>query len=91
MSGVVNTPGYYYSIAYILAMFIVTCTNRKRITGWKRYLAYFGFFAALAFFMWITDGVRQVLFLPAMTVTITLMLLCLYACCDFTIYEAGYY
>ena len=91
MSGIVNTPGYYYSIAYILAAFIVTCTNRKRVTGWKRYLTHFIFFAALICFMWMTDGVRQVLFLPAMTVSITLIMLYLYVSCEFTVSEAGYY
>ena len=29
----INTPGYYYSLAYWLAAFIVTCTNEKRIRG----------------------------------------------------------
>lgn len=91
MSGIVNTPGYYYSAAYILAAVIVTCTNRKRTGGWKRYLIHLAFFAALGSFMWLTDGVRQSLFLPAMTISITLILLYLYLCCDFSVSEAGYY
>ena len=91
MSGIVNTPGYYYSIAYILAAFIVTGTNRDRLTGWKRRLVQVVFSAALVSYMWITDGVRQTLFLPAMVVTIAMILFYLYACGEFSFPEAGYY
>ena len=91
MSGIVNTPGYYYSIAYILAAFIVTGTNRDRLTGWKRRLVQMVFSAVLVSYMWITDGVRQTLFLPAMVVTIAMILFYLYACDEFTFPEAGYY
>ncbi|HJA67222.1 ATP-binding protein [Lachnoclostridium sp. An169] len=91
MSEVVNTPGYYYAIAYILAAFIVTCTNRKKITGWRRYLVHIIFFAALAGFMELTDGIRQALFLPSMAVSISMMLVYIYTCCDFKLPEAGYY
>ena len=91
MSGIVNTPGYYYSIAYILAAFIVTKTNRDRLTGWKRCLVQVVFGAALVSYMWITDGVRQTLFLPAMVVTIAMILFYLYACGEFAFPEAGYY
>ncbi len=31
----INTPGYYYSLAYWLAAFIVTCTNEKTDPGCK--------------------------------------------------------
>ena len=91
MREIINTPGYYYSIAYILAAFIVTCTNRKRIAGGRRYAAHLVFFAALYSFMQLTDGVRQVFFLQAMMVSVTLILLYLYTCCEFTVPEAGYY
>ena len=91
MNEVVNTPGYYYSIAYILAAFIVTCTNRKRITGWKRYLAHALFFAALTCFMQLTDGIKRELFLPSMAVSISMLLVYIYVCCDFKLPEAGYY
>lgn len=91
MKEIVNTPGYYYSLAYILAAFVVTCTNRKRITGPARCAAHLVFIAALYSFMWFTDGVRQVFFLPAMMVSVTLILMYLYICCEFTIPEAGYY
>lgn len=88
---VVNTPGYYYSIAYVLSALIVVCTNRKRITGVRRYAVHFIFFCALTGFMELTDGIRQVLFLPSMLVSVALILLYIYICCDFTLPEAGYY
>ena len=91
MREIVNTPGYYYSIAYIVAAFIVVHTNRRRMSGWKRNLAHIIFTVSLSGFMWITDGVRQMFFLPAMAVSVTLILLYLYVCCEFTIPEAGYY
>ena len=36
----VNTPGYYYSIAYFLAAFLVNRTNKQRddVKGWKRWI-----------------------------------------------------
>ena len=43
----INTPGYYYSLAYWLAAFIVTCTNEKRIQGIKRYVTHLIFLAAI--------------------------------------------
>lgn len=91
MKEIVNTPGYYYSIAYILASFIVVHTNRRRMNGWKRNLAHIIFAVSLSGFMWITDGVRQMFFLPAMAVSVTLILLYLYICCEFTVPESGYY
>lgn len=91
MREIVNTPGYYYSISYILAAFIVTCTNRRRITGAARYVVHIVFFCALTGYMYLTDGVRQVLFLPAMTVSVAMILFYLYACCEFSLPEAGYY
>ena len=46
----INTPGYYYSLAYWLAAFIVTCTNEKRIQGIKRYVTHLIFLAAIVGF-----------------------------------------
>lgn len=91
MREIVNTPGYYYSIAYILAAFIIAHTNRRRMDGWKRNLTHIIFIITLFGFMEITDGVRQMFFLPAMAVSVTLILFYLYGCCEFTIAETGYY
>ena len=87
----INTPGYYYSLAYWLAAFIVTCTNEKRIQGIKRYVTHLIFLAAIVGFMEITDGVRTSLFLPCMLVSVSLFLIYIYRCCQFSLAEAGYY
>ena len=79
----INTPGYYYSLAYWLAAFIVTCTNEKRIQGIKRYVTHLIFLAAIVGFMEITDGVRTSLFLPCMLVSVSLFLIYIYRCCQF--------
>ena len=49
----VNTPGYYYSIAYFLAAFLVNRTNKQRdgVKGWKRWLIHIGFFGGIVGFM----------------------------------------
>lgn len=87
----INTPGYYYSLAYWLAAFIVTCTNEKRIQGIKRYVTHLIFLAAIVGFMEVTDGVRTSLFLPCMLVSVSLFLIYIYRCCQFSLAEAGYY
>ena len=87
----INTPGYYYSLAYWLAAFIVTCTNEKRIRGVKRYVTHLVFLAAIVGFMEVTDGVRTSLFLPCMLVSVSLFLIYIYRCCQFSLAEAGYY
>ena len=89
----VNTPGYYYSIAYFLAAFISIWINRKRAVaqGWKKWMLHIGFFVALVGFMEVTDGVRQIFFIPCMIISISLLLLYIYCSCDFGWKEAGYY
>ena len=87
----INTPGYYYSLAYWLAAFIVTCTNEKRIRSVKRYVTHLVFLAAIVGFMEVTDGVRTSLFLPCMLVSVSLFLIYIYRCCQFSLAEAGYY
>lgn len=81
----INTPGYYYSLAYWLAAFIVTCTNEKRIRGVKRYVTHLVFLAAIVGFMEVTDGVRTSLFLPCMLVSVSLFLIYIYRCCQFSL------
>ena len=90
---VINTPGYYYSIAYFLAAFLVTKTNRTRehIKEWQKLLLTMGFAAALIGFMELTDGIRQIFFIPCMAVSVSLMLLYIYFSCDFNLGQTGYY
>lgn len=91
MTGLINTPGYYYSIAYFLATFVIACTNRKRRYGKINWVIHGIFFFLLVGFMALTDGVRQMLFLPSMMVSLSLIFLYLYGMCDFGWKESGYY
>ena len=89
----VNTPGYYYSIAYFLAAFLVNRTNKQRddVKGWKRWIIHIVFLGGIVGFMELTDGVRQMLFIPCMMVSISMLLFYIYLCCDFGLKDAGYY
>ena len=59
---VLNTPGYYYAIAYALSVFVIACTNERKLGRWKLAAVSCVQFALLLFFMTETDGVRQELF-----------------------------
>lgn len=87
----INTPGFYYSIAYLLAVFVITCTNKRRINGKKRYILSAVFFAAIILFMEITDGIRQIFFIPCMAVTIFMLMMYLYLSCEFRLRDSVYY
>ena len=88
---VLNTPGYYYAIAYALSVFVITCTNERKIGRWKLAAVSCAQFALLLFFMTETDGVRQELFIPSMMVIVGLLLGYIYICNDFSLREAGFY
>ncbi len=88
---VLNTPGYYYAIAYALSVFVVTGTNERKIGRWKLAAVSCVQFALLLFFMTVTDGVRKELFLPSMIVIVGLLLGYIYMCNDFSLREAGFY
>ena len=88
---VLNTPGYYYAIAYALSVLVITCTNERKIGRWKLAAVSCVQFALLLFFMTATDGVRKELFLPSMIVIVGLLLGYIYMCNDFSLREAGFY
>ena len=88
---VLNTPGYYYAIAYALSVFVITCTNERKIGRWKLAVVNCAQFALLLFFMTVTDGVRQELFVPSMLLIVLLLLGYIYICNDFSLREAGFY
>ena len=88
---VLNTPGYYYAIAYALSVFVITCTNERKIGRWKLAVVSCAQFALLLFFMTATDGVRQELFIPSMLLIVVLLLGYIYICNDFSLREAGFY
>ena len=88
---VLNTPGYYYAIAYALSVVVITCTNERKIGRWKLAAVSCAQFALLLFFMTVTDGVRQELFVPSMLLIVLLLLGYIYICNDFSLREAGFY
>ena len=88
---VLNTPGYYYAIAYALSVFVIACTNERKIGRWKLAAVSCAQFALLLFFMTATDGVRQELFVPSMLLIVVLLLGYIYICNDFSLREAGFY
>ena len=88
---VLNTPGYYYAIAYALSVFVITCTNERKIGRWKLAAVSCAQFSLLLFFMTVTDGVRQELFVPSMLLIVLLLLGYIYICNDFSLREAGFY
>lgn len=88
---VLNTPGYYYAIAYALSVFVITCTNERKIGRWKLAVVSCAQFALLLFFMTVTDGVRQELFVPSMLLIVLLLLGYIYICNDFSLREAEFY
>ena len=88
---VLNTPGYYYAIAYALSVFVIAGTNERKIGRWKLAAVSCVQFALLLFFMIITDGVRKELFIPSMIVIVGILLGYIYVCNDFSLREAGFY
>ena len=88
---VLNTPGYYYAIAYALSVFVITGTNERKLGRWKLAAVSCVQFALLLFFMTATDGVRQELFIPSMMIIVGLLLGYIYICNDFSLREAGFY
>jgi hypothetical protein len=88
---IVNTPGYYYAIAYWLSIFVIVSTNKRRIYGWKYFVANTLSAAVLIIYMNVTDGIRKELFIPVMATIIAMLLFYIYICCDFGLKKAGYF
>lgn len=88
---VLNTPGYYYAIAYAMSGLVIAGSNEKKLKGWKLGVVSCVQFALLLLFMTWTHGVGKTLFLPAMVVIIGLMYGYIYICNCFTVREAGFF
>ena len=88
---VLNTPGYYYAIAYAMSGLVIAGSNEKKRKGWKLGVVSCIQFALLLLFMTWTHGVGKALFLPAMVVIIGLMYGYIYLCNCFTVKEAGFF
>lgn len=88
---VLNTPGYYYAIAYAMSEFEIAGSNEKKLKGWKLGAVSCVQFVLLLLFMTWTHGVRNALFIPAMVVIIALIYFYIYICNRFTAREAGFF
>ena len=88
---VLNTPGYYYAIAYAMSEFVIAGSNEKILKGWKLGAVSCVQFVLLLLFMTWTHGVRNALFIPAMVVIIALIYFYIYICNRFTAREAGFF
>ena len=86
-----NTPGYYYAIAYAMSEFVIAGSNEKKLKGWKLGAVSCVQFVLLLLFMTWTHGVRNALFIPAMVVIIALIYFYIYICNRFTAREAGFF
>ena len=86
-----NTPGYYYAIAYWLSAFVVTCIYRDREKGRKGLVLGGPVFIFLLLFMCLTDGIRKSLFIPSMLVVVSLVLWYVRKSCAFSMLETGYF
>ena len=75
----------------MLYPYLITCTNERKIGRWKLAAVSCAQFALLLFFMTVTDGVRQELFVPSMLLIVLLLLGYIYICNDFSLREAGFY
>ena len=88
---VLNTPGYYYAIAYAMSEFVIAGSNEKKLKGWKLGAVSCVQFVLLLLFVTWTHGVRNALFIPAMVVIIALIYFYIYICNRFTAREAGFF
>lgn len=86
-----NTPGYYYAIAYTLSVLVIIYTQEHRVGKWKILISNIVQFVLLMLFMQWTHGVGKVLFIPAMTVIVAVLLIHIYYCCRLSWRETGFY
>ena len=75
MNGVLplNTPGFYYAIAYWIAAAVILINNPRRFRGLKQFLYAAVSFLTLFGFMMLTDGVEKRLFPVCMAVIILIL------------------
>ncbi|MDO4328290.1 MAG: GHKL domain-containing protein, partial [Lachnospiraceae bacterium] len=88
---ILNTPGYYYAIAYWLSAFMIVCIYRNRFRGWISVALDGAAFISLLIFMHLTDNTRKWLFIPLMFVVISFTLWYVYYSCRFSLIEIGYF
>lgn len=91
MQDVLNTPRYYYIIAYILSAFVVVSVNEKKVRGVELLAVGCVWAAVLTAFMTWTDGIRQALFLPCVAVIVSIIYLFIYGVSTMSRRESGFY
>ena len=57
-----NTPGIWYALSYFMGTLVFLSSNRKKQTGWKKYLSILAIGAAMVAVMSLTNGVSGVPF-----------------------------
>ncbi len=84
MSGVesVNTPGFYYAIAYGLSCILIILNSRRRFNAVKTILMQIIFFLLLSGIMIVSDGI-EALFVPLMLLYMFLIFLNIYLNCTY--------
>lgn len=85
-----HTPGIYYALAYWLSCTFYIAQHPRRLGGWRLVGVQIGFFAAIAGFMVLTDGVSRLWFLPCVCVYVCLMLADIKLCCGMDWLRTGY-
>lgn len=88
---VAETPGGYYGIAYWLGCVLFIAVNKKKVSGMKLYLIEAVFLVLLFSYMTLNTDVPMLLFVPSMAVSIFMIMLFIYLCCDFSLLNVGYY
>lgn len=87
----VDTPGYYYAIAYGLSALLIVMQNKKRLKSPAWWCVQGGFLIAITAFMTVTASPERIFFLPIMALCIIILFFQIYTCADFTAAAAGYY
>lgn len=86
-----ETPGGYYGMAYWFACMLFIAVNKKRINGIRLYAVQGAALIFLSGYMILNTNVPMMFFVPSMSVSILIMLVVIYICCDFSILNVGYY
>ncbi len=71
-SDIVNTPGYYYGIAYFVSAISILLTNKKRFGIGQEIIKDIVFFVILMLFMIFTDGLTSI-FAVSMVIIILML------------------
>lgn len=88
---IINTPGYFYSLAYCISSLVVFVGYRKRNSSIKNIFISILYVVTLVAFMIITDGINPILFLPCILISISLIFLFIYRSCKLSFIQAGFY